>query len=641
MSLSRRLLVSCAALAIACAALVLRAQTQTPTSPQATFRTGIDIIQLDVSVLDRNNQPVRGLTAADFTVVEGGKPQPVVAFVPIDVPDPVAPPAAWMRDVSPDVVSNTADARRLVVIVMDDANSRFEPDVMDFAQRIARQTIAGLGPHDLAAVVHTFQGRAQNFTTDRALLLAAAASFKPKKNPIQGVPLACQIKSDAVGGCAVETLKIVGDALRDAPPGRKMLVFISSGLPFDERVLENLGPVQDMFRALQRANVAVYGFSPDGLLTLSATAADASSAAASTRIEGMRASEGGLRTFAENTGGRAFVSTNEPWLGVTDVFRENSFYYLLGFRSSDPVTDGRFRKVEVRVNRPGVTVRSRTGYFGPRKEKPSTRKATALDAAISRGLPTGDLPLTVSTAAFAVAGKRELQVAVVVGVRDSIAEGRARSAAAPNERFVEVIATAFDQTGKSYGAHRQTMSMTIAPAAGPDLHFEVVSRLPLRPGRYEVRFAATSGGRTGSVFAPVEVPDVAKAPVSLSGLVLERAPGPKVAPADGLKDLIPAIPTSVRTFARSDRVASFLRVYQPEKGSLYSARVTSRDVNERNEPIVDHAVVIEAPRFTATRSADHRIELPIARLAPGEYLLSIEAVVGKSSAERHARFTVK
>ena len=93
-------------------------------SPQSPFRTGVDLVHLDVSVPDANDQPVTGLTADDFTVRENDKPQRVVAFLPMEVPPPAAVSAPWMRDIAPDVVTNTRETRRLVVILMDDGSRR-------------------------------------------------------------------------------------------------------------------------------------------------------------------------------------------------------------------------------------------------------------------------------------------------------------------------------------------------------------------------------------------------------------------------------------------------------------------------------------------------------------------------------------
>jgi VWFA-related protein len=176
--------------------------TAIPDTPQAAFKTGVDVVSLDVSVLDSNDRPIKGLTVADFSVLEDGKPQPIVAFLPVDVPAPTAPTASWVRDVGEDVVSNDVDTRRLVVIVLDDAYTGISEGESTRARSVARAIVDQLGPADLAAVAFTFRGRAENFTADRGRLLAAIDSYSPRnwsqKNVLGmptpeglGVPLGC------------------------------------------------------------------------------------------------------------------------------------------------------------------------------------------------------------------------------------------------------------------------------------------------------------------------------------------------------------------------------------------------------------------------------------------------------------------
>src|SRR4029078_8024365 len=110
-------------------------QSQAPSSDQQlpTFRTGVDVVELDVSVLDKDRHPVKGLTADDFTILDRGKAQPIVAFSAVDVPAPVSYSAPWMRDAPIDVVSNVEN-RRLVTIVMDRADPEFKPDIAQCVQ---------------------------------------------------------------------------------------------------------------------------------------------------------------------------------------------------------------------------------------------------------------------------------------------------------------------------------------------------------------------------------------------------------------------------------------------------------------------------------------------------------------------------
>src|SRR5262245_42992736 len=121
--------------------------------PQTTFRAGTDLVQVDVSVLDHDRRPVRGLTAADFTVLEDGKARPVVAFTAVDLPERVQPSAApWTYEIGSDVASNEIPQEgRLVIILMDRSIPDGFPTVN--AKAIARMAVNELGAGDMAAVV--------------------------------------------------------------------------------------------------------------------------------------------------------------------------------------------------------------------------------------------------------------------------------------------------------------------------------------------------------------------------------------------------------------------------------------------------------------------------------------------------------
>ena len=143
--------------------------------PQApTFKSKVDVVQLDVSVLDKNRQPVRGLTQADFTILEDGKPQPIVGFATFDVDSAGPPVTGWMRDIAPDVATNDFKESRLFVIVMDDALIPQDPLAVQSAKKVAASIIDKLSADDLTAIVFTGDNRkTQDFTSDKSKLRAA------------------------------------------------------------------------------------------------------------------------------------------------------------------------------------------------------------------------------------------------------------------------------------------------------------------------------------------------------------------------------------------------------------------------------------------------------------------------------------
>ncbi len=158
-------------LAVTALVIVLGQATQ-PQLP--SFRSGVDIVRLDVSVLDKDRRPVRGLTPADFVITVDGTPQPVVAFEEVVLPPRQVPTAPWMREVAPDVKTNALSEPRLFIILMDDLRTPTDPYMMNTAKAIGRSIVDELLPSDLAAVVFTKNNsHAQELTSDRALLLAA------------------------------------------------------------------------------------------------------------------------------------------------------------------------------------------------------------------------------------------------------------------------------------------------------------------------------------------------------------------------------------------------------------------------------------------------------------------------------------
>ena len=404
-----------------------------------------DLVQLDVSVLDRQGQPVQGLTESDFTVMKDGRPQPIVAIAAIDVPTWTAGTAAWMRETGPDVASNRLDARRAVVILLDDVNPTPANDPMiPLAKSIAKAAIDGLGPTDLAAVIHAVnRGRGQEFTLDHTRLRAAVDRFVPSGDTLPESPFsasrggrlqastrvslpsgACYLKD-----CVAEALTTVGQILGTWPGARKTVVLISAGrqLAGIEETFAETEERRQMTRALQNANVTIYQYDPHGLQTTAPKPTD-------------------FGAFAESTGGRAVTNTNAPDGAVPQMYRENSSYYLLGL-AADDARDGKFHRLKVQVNRPDLQLRTRTGYYAAQREPAKPERGTAVERALAGGLPAGDLPVSVSVAPFATPAKPGAAVPVVARLdHDSGLEG---------ESIVEVISAAFNEDWKQVASATQ------------------------------------------------------------------------------------------------------------------------------------------------------------------------------------------
>jgi VWFA-related protein len=654
-----------------------------PPAPQApVFRAGVELVRVDVSVLDKDHKPVRGLTAADFIVREDTKPQTIEAFSEVVLPDPVEPTAKWMRSTLHDVTNNELHDSRIVVIVLDDAVIPQDVKMAAAAKAIARDVVNRLGPTDLASIVYTMNNKqkAQGFTTDKGRLLAAVEKFTPGF-----ATFGVEADDYIFYQYSVNVVRDLADYLIALPQRRKTLVYISTGVPINpqmsapmiaagsqgaavgntiaqrEEMLRLDQDLRDSFQRAQRANVGIYPIDPAGLngvydFVLNRLLVKRVSAQAAMDMAHM--TEGLARDFllehADNTGGRATVNTNDYTEGITQIFRENGSYYLLGFRETDPKGVGKYSRLDVKLkDRPDLEVRARKINYTPKPER-ALAKASAVTMALAGLLPSPDAPMRVSVAPFAKAINPELTdkekkaaygdttAAIVLAIDEP----------APKERVVEhvdVLTRAFTADGDPRGSQNQMADVTIRAAEAlpgepaPVARYEVLTEITLKPGRYQLRLAVDNmaQARTGSVFVDVEVPDFGHLPLSLSGVALESASAPYAAPKGALAAVMPIVPTTDRDFETSGQVKTFLQVYQGGKSPVAPVTLTTSILDEHDVKVFSSESSLDPERFATNRAADVTFTLPLDKLMPGTHLLAFEATSGKATARREVVFTVR
>ena len=598
------------------------------------FRGGVEIVQLDVAVLDRNRRPVPNLTAADFTVLEDGRSQPIVAFEELSAPDPDGSLVPWMRDVAPDVRTNNADGRRVFVLVLDDVSigdSLQALAMADSVRKVALAFVDRMGPLDQASIVFTGDNRvAQEFTSDRAALRAVVKRFHLTSIP----PFLRMLYPPGV-------VKNVAQSLMDVSHRRKAMIYIGNGLRISaEADMPQMGmsnplsgtgrdaayELQNAIRRAQQANVAIYTINPAGL---EVDVDDAS------RVE-IRAANDALIAVANETGGFAVTNTNSFDAQVRQIFTETGAYYLLGFRSA--YTDGKFRRITVKVNHPGASVRTRNGYYAPKAENPE-KPAPPLFKAMAGVLPNPDMYMRASVAPFAAAERPSDREKKIGGVAIALGLSQPVSTTERTSHVLDLIASAFTREGKGVVQRRQTARLTMRPVEGGEAKYEILTRLDLKPGRYNLRFAVHNRalGKSGSVYSEVDVPDFSRDRLSLSGIVVNVAHALPAAGADTLGGLVPNTPTTQRSFAEEDRVTAFLRVYQGGKKPPLPVAVRATITDARDRIAFDSRQPLEP-----AREADFSVTLPTATLATGPYLLTIEASVDeKTVVRREVRFSMR
>ena len=252
--------------------------------------------------------------------------------------------------------------------------------------------------------------------------------------------------------------------------------------------------------------------------------------------------------------------------------------------------------------------------------------------------PESGIPLSVTAAAFAQPGARDAAVAVTLRAQAPLSSDTAGEASSQRAR-IAVLAGAYDTEGKALSQQVHDVAVTPPSGATRRFEFEVVSRLQLAPGRHEIRVAAEdrTHGLRGSVYTYVDVPDFARADLSLSGIVLGTLPAK---PANGWEDLLPVTPTAQRQFTAARDVAAFVRIYTRDKRHA-PVTMRVRIENERGDVAFAQPAAPVDMGLGAPASGDFVFSLPLSTLPHGEYLLTLEAGSGKTTIRRDVRLGVR
>jgi VWFA-related protein len=617
-----------AALALGPGAAPIRSSAQ----QTAPFRAGVEIVDVDVSVLDRFRRPVTGLTAADFRVLEDGKPRPIVAFTPVDLPARERPAAPWLVEVAPDAQSNDLQREGRLLVILLDRGIAFED--IPAARRIAEATIDQMRPADLAAVIYTDYGMPQNFTADRQRLLAAIhapSAALPEGDSGEAAPCYC-------GTCTLERIDGIAEAVRDVRQRRKILFVISSNPRVTGRGScgAALGDVRSRaLRAIGAANLTVHVFDPSGVTTPVTSAATRAPSGRGSLAALQRL--GNLRILPDHTGGRA-VTRNQAEEVLPEIFRETNSYYVLGFTPAH--TDGRFHNISVKVAGREVVLQARRGYVaaGGTSRAPAgpalSGAAGRLQQAIAGLWPRTTLPLTMTAVPMASPGLRSATVVMTLSFP---------ATPVTDAPVVNVLAGAFDRNGRALATEQGTATLGPPAADAERTTHDVIARLELKPGRYEIRAAVENPatGEIGSVYSYVDVPDYLAQFLSLSGVVLTTNPQPAAAVLNAAEPPLGPRPTPRRRFSRSEKVSAWFQIYQ---GLRRPAMPGYLVVEIRDQ--TDRRVFRQETRMLETdvgtnRAITEQFDLPVADLAPGQYLLAVDVRQGNYTATRNLRFAMR
>lgn len=648
------------------------------TQSAVTFRTEVNYVEVDAAVFGRDGKFVSDLRRDDFEVLEDGQPQDVTAFSLVNIPlERPEQPLFASHPIQPDVATNARPFDgRLYVLVLDDLHTA--------ALRTSQVRVAArqfvekyMGANDLAAVVHT-SGRAnasQEFTSSKPLLEASIEKFMGQKLRSQTLerldeyqrqraipsgptsritrvedPLDVERGFQAVR--SLNALRNISEWIGSIRGRRKAIIYLSEGIDYDiyDFQKRETTTIQDAMRDViakaTRSNVSIYSVDPRGLTNMGDDSIEATGGfpddpqlnlGMQSFNDELRLAQQSLRSLSEDTGGYASVNSNDFTKAWTRVVADNSSYYVLGYYPKNDRRDGRFRKIEVRVKREGVEVRSRKGYTAPRGKAP-VPKPPADDKASPELRQVLDSPVPLSgltLRAYAVPFKGAApNASVAIGVE---AEGRDLNFNERDGKFVndfELSAIAIDAQGKVRDGDRSLINMglkaeTRARVAQSGLR--VQTRLKLPPGRYQIRIGAreTVGGRVGSVNYDLVVPDFSDGPLTMSGIVLAAASTQNemtAKPDEELRTLLSAPATARREFPAGDTLALFAEVYDNDLKQVHKVDITTsvltddgRSVFSTNEERASSELQGKAGGYGIAQ------QVPLKGFAPGLYVLRIEA----------------
>ena len=683
-----------AGLFLIAAVAVVAGQSPEPATQQTpTFKAQVEYVEVDVLVSDAQGQFVRGLTKDDFQVFEDGKRQTISTFSLVDIPiERYERPLFSPRPIEPDVQTNERPFDgRVYVMILDDLHvaalrsQRVRLNARRFIER-------NLGANDLMAVIFT-GGRAQDaqeFTNNKRLLLAAVDKFVGQKlesptitrnreffrqldAPIRDGRIPDPDEQQRVYNVRsmLTSLQKVAEWFGGVRGRRKTMLFFSEGIDYDltDIIRQPDAPsssasgilydIQEAIAATARSNVSIYSVDPRGLTdqgddTIAVGQfADAQDPRAgigpSSMANELRVSQDSLRALAEETGGFAAVNRNDLTTAFDRIVKDNSSYYVLAYYPPTDKRDGKFHKIEVRVSRPGVVVRSRRGYTAPRgKPAPVNTKTGGMAPEL---FETINSPLQVSgltMRAFAAPFKGPApNASVLVGVellgRDLTLETNAK---------VDISFMAVDAKANVHGARSDGLTMNLRPETRARIEqtgFRVLNRMELPPGRYQVRIAARdqAKGATGSIIYDLEVPDFYKEKIAISGVALTSLGGASMLtarPDEQLREVLPAPPIASRTFPQNDELALFAEIYDNSGAAPHKIDIITSVLTDEGRVMYKNEEVRDSSELQGGKGGyGYTTRIPLSEIAPGNYVLNVEARsrLGESpSAVRQVQFRI-
>jgi VWFA-related protein len=652
----------------------------TPTdNPGFTIRSRTEVVVVNVTARDRSGNIVKDLKTDDFTILEENKQQQIASF-DTETTDAVALPEAaqiQLLKTAPGQANATSTTtpeafrnHRLIVLFFD--LSSMEPDEIDrAAQAVLKYVDKQMAPADLVSVVSLGNSLQinQDFTADHALLTHALQAFTAGSS--EGFAAGSTGTTDGTADNAaafsaddtefnifntdrrLQALRSVAQALSKVDQ-KKSLIYFSGGI--DRTGIENQSQLRAAINAAVKANLAIYAADIRGLQAIVPGGEAQSASLRGSSVYSGRAtvnafdsnatSQETLVSLSGDTGGRAFLDSNDFGKVFTQVQQDTASYYVLGYHSSNPSRDGRFRRITVKVNRPGLKLEYRKGYYAPADFQHSTTddRERQLTEELASDLPNTDLPVFLAAGYFRLSDNR-FYVPISLLVPGS--EIPFTSTSEQDKATLDVIGEVTDENKRPAGQLRDTVKLAVSTSqAVRSKNVQYNNAFTLTPGKYHIKFVLRENqtGRLGSFETDLTIPEFKSVPVKMSSVVLASQLQPSTAKRKGdnplVRDGSELIPSVTRVFSSGQHLYLYFEVYDPAKAT---ATVDPKAPAGSRPPAIrlltnvsflqGNAKTYETPLVEADEvntpdrhAAAFQLDVPLSQLKPGFYTCQVNVV---------------
>ncbi|MBO0858951.1 MAG: VWA domain-containing protein, partial [Chloracidobacterium sp.] len=568
-----------------------RQDSPPPSQPVAQRRQDVvrittQLVQVDAVVTDKKGKHVEDLTEADFDLLVDGKKQQLTHFSHVSLPPvkhalavkkkddlTVTPESMPTRQIAPEEV------RRTIAFVVDDMG--LSPSSMALTRETLRKFLSEqMQDGDLVAIIRTGSGLGmlEQFTSDKRILYTAVEKlvWNPLSrnmlptfddtsgaDPLDATQSEQQAEQQAVADSFAEfqetsfttgtlgATSFVIRSLRDFP-GRKSVILLSDGFRVNSKTNNDnstnlvLQSLENLVELANRSSVVIYSIDAKGLQPFMPGADAGGKPSATAHTDALQTAQEALEgpnILSQETGGFTVVNTNDLNIGIEEALYDQQNYYLLGFDPEDEKFDRRRHSIKVKVNRPDLKVRSRSGFFGVSDTDPGdgNNAPNTPTGAPSAPNPPNARGKQILSALLSPMGARELTLRMTPYFFNSSKDGpivRAlfhidcskltfKDGPGGQRRLnLDLAAFVFDEEGQPADLSAHKLDLTFdetryRKAMEDGLVFRADFQLK-KPGAYQFRAVLRDGesGRAGSASQFIRLPDLNKKVLALSGLVL-------------------------------------------------------------------------------------------------------------------------